>query len=115
VGVAGDGPAKYRLIADDVRARIRSGECEPGSRLPSKNELKAHYGVAGATLDKALALVQGLIETRSGVGMFVRDPLPEEDEPASEYETVMGRIDGLAEEVRRLRGEVAELKQAREA
>jgi hypothetical protein len=48
-----------------------------------------------------------------GVGTFVSDPLPEV--ARSEYETVMQRIDGLTEEVRQLRGEVASLRQAREA
>ena len=111
--MAGGEPAKYRLIADDVRARIASGEYAPGSRLPSKAELMKHYGVALGTLDRALAQVQEYIETRQGVGMFVRDPLPEKQ--LSEFEIVMGRVDGLADEVRRLRGLVEEIRREREA
>ena len=56
---------------------------------------------------------EGLVETRQGSGIFVCDPLPEK--AVSEFEIVMGRVDGLAEEVRRLRGEVAELRREREA
>lgn len=74
---------KFRMIADDLEARIRAGEFEPGSRLPSKAELMSHYRkmlgtVALGTLDKAFALLreQELIETKRGSGTYVRDPLP---------------------------------------
>jgi GntR family transcriptional regulator len=111
VHVAGDEPAKYRAIADDVGTRIRGGEYAPGSRLPPKARLMKDYRVALGTLDRAIAelRLQGYVETRQGVGMFVSDPLPQE-RPRSEYEAVMSRIDELSEEVRQLRGQVAELR-----
>ncbi|MGH3157629.1 MAG: GntR family transcriptional regulator, partial [Streptosporangiaceae bacterium] len=31
-------------VADDIAARIRSGELEPGTRLRSERELAEHYG-----------------------------------------------------------------------
>ena len=113
--MAGDDSWKYERIAADLRARIRSGEYPPGSRLPSKNELKARHAVSDGPVNEALKVLRAerLIETRQGSGAFVSDPLPEV--ALSEYETVMGRIDALTEEVRQLRGDVAELRQAREA
>jgi DNA-binding GntR family transcriptional regulator len=115
VHVAGEDSWKYERIAGDLRARIRSGEYAPGSRLPSKSELKAAHGVSDGPVNEAVKVLrgEGLVESRQGSGLFVCDPLPEV--ALSEYETVMGRIDGLAEEVRRLRGEVTELRRAREA
>jgi len=113
--MAGDDSWKYERIAGDLRARIRSGEYAPGSRLPSKNELKARHGVSDGPVNEALKVLrgEGLIETRQGSGAFVCDPLPEV--ALSEYETVMGRIDALSDEVRQLRGEVAALRRAQEA
>ena len=113
--MADDDSWKYERIAGDLRARIRSGEYAPGSRLPSKNELKARHGVSDGPVNEAFKILrnEGLVETRQGKGAFVCDPLPEV--ALSEHEIVMGRIDELAEEVRQLRGEVAALRQAREA
>jgi DNA-binding GntR family transcriptional regulator len=113
--MAGEDSWKYERIAGGLRARIRNGEYAPGSRLPSKNELKAIYGVSDGPVNEAVRVLrgEGLVETRQGSGIFVCDPLPEK--ALSEYEIVMGRFDELAEEVRRLREEVAEVKRAREA
>jgi GntR family transcriptional regulator len=107
--------AKYQRIAGELRDLIRSGGYAPGARLPSKAELIGHYEVAQRTVDEALRVLreEGLVYSVQGVGTFVSDPLPEV--ARSEYETVMQRIDGLTEEVRQLRGEVASLRQAREA
>lgn len=118
VRMAGDDGKKYQRIADDLRARIKSGEYGPGSKLPSRGELRLRHGVrTDRTVDQALALLrgEGLIDTQHGVGSFVREPPPEAEPAASEYESVMERVDELADEVRQLRGEVAALRQAREA
>lgn len=113
--MAGEDSWKYERIAGDLRARIRSGEYAPGSRLPSKSQLTSEYEVSDGPVNEALKVLrtEGLVETRQGSGSFVCDPLPEVAQ--SEYETVMGRIDKLSEEVRQLRGEVASMRQAREA
>lgn len=113
--MAGEDSWKYERIADELRARIRGGEYAPGSRLPSKSEMKQQHDVSDGPVNEALRVLraEGLVETRQGSGIFVCDPLPEK--ALSEFEVVMGRVDGLAEEVRRLRGEVAQLRRAREA
>jgi GntR family transcriptional regulator len=97
-------PAKYQQLADDLRARIRSGEYEPGSQLPSKAALMGKHHVALGTVNEALRVLrgEGLLETRQGTGTYVCDPLPDEGAP-SEYETMMERLDGMTDEVRRLR------------
>ena len=115
VRMAAAEPWKYERIAAELRARIRSGEYPPGARLPSKSALKARHGVSDAPVVEALRVLrgEGLTEARQGSGVFVRDPLP--DAPVSEYETLMGRVDALTDEVRRLRREFDALRRERGA
>ena len=65
---------------DDSSARIVAGLHEwltvapPGARLPSSRALVAQYGASPVTVQKALRTLvsQGAVETRPGVGTFVR-------------------------------------------
>ncbi len=70
-------PSRYRYeeIADDLRERINEGEFPPGSRLPSRRELTAHYEVTEPVIDRAMQILRvlGVTETLAGVGVFVRD------------------------------------------
>jgi DNA-binding GntR family transcriptional regulator len=113
--MAGEDSWKYERIADELRTGIRGGKYAPGSRLPSKSELKAAHGTSDGPVNEAIRILrdEGLVETRQGSGTFVCDPVPAEAQ--SEYEALMSRVDAIAEELRQLRGEVAALKEAREA
>lgn len=66
--------APYRQIAAILRARIESGEYQPGQRLPSINDLMQAYGVAHLTANKALRLLvaDGLAELSPGMGFYAR-------------------------------------------
>lgn len=70
-------PPRYRYeeIADDILQRIRAGEFLPGSRLPSRRELTAHYDVTEPVIDRAMQIlrIKEITETLPGVGVFVRD------------------------------------------
>ena len=70
-------PPRYRYeeIADDLQKRIEAGEFPPGSRLPSRRELIAHYEVTEPVIDRAMQIlrIKGFTETLAGVGVFVRD------------------------------------------
>ncbi|HEY8474311.1 MAG TPA: GntR family transcriptional regulator [Natronosporangium sp.] len=63
----------YRHIAEQLRARITSGEFSPGSTLPSEAALCDEYGVARNTLRRALDQLteERLIEVRPGRGRVV--------------------------------------------
>ena len=63
----------YVRVADQVAARITSGELVPGAKLPAERELAAEYGVSYDTIRRASALLRerGLIETVHGRGTFV--------------------------------------------
>lgn len=67
---------KYVEIAEKLRARIKSGEYEPGDRLPSEPHIQEEFGgVSKATVRAAMAQLrsEGLVETRHGLGTFVRE------------------------------------------
>jgi GntR family transcriptional regulator len=66
---------KYLRIADELRAAIRDRDYAPGARMPAETDLAARYGVSLPTLRQALGVLrtEGLIESRHGIGTFVRD------------------------------------------
>jgi DNA-binding GntR family transcriptional regulator len=99
---AGAGQAKYKAIADDLRARMTSGEYQVGDMLPTQDELMKRYSAALGTVREALGELReaGLAETHQGVGtVVVEPPVPE---PAPQYTALMQQITELAAEVRRL-------------
>jgi DNA-binding GntR family transcriptional regulator len=104
------GKAKYQRIADDLRARIGSGEYPPGSRLPTKAELMTRYQVAVNTVERAIEELRqaGLVETLQGAGMYVREPPGTEHSP--EYTAVMEHLAGIDDQVRQLAERVDELE-----
>ncbi|MEU6153340.1 PLP-dependent aminotransferase family protein [Actinosynnema sp. NPDC047251] len=67
-------------MSDDSSARIAAGvrdwvaAAAPGAKLPSTRALVARYAASPVTVQKALRTLaaQGLIESRPGVGTFVR-------------------------------------------
>ncbi|MEU4640803.1 winged helix-turn-helix domain-containing protein [Micromonospora sp. NPDC023814] len=68
-------PMSSRQIADDLTARIRSGEHKPGSKLPSLRELAELYSVSVSTIQRALELTRerGLTVGRAGSGVYVAE------------------------------------------
>lgn len=67
-------------IADDLAARIDSGELRPGDRVPSTREITQTWGVAMATATKALARLRerGLVHPEPGRGTLVTPRTPRE-------------------------------------
>ena len=63
----------YQQVRQDLLARIRRGEFQPGSLLPSENQLCQQYEVSITTARRAfLELVkEGVVERRAGVGTMV--------------------------------------------
>lgn len=68
-------PAEYRRIADELTRRIKTGELEPGTKLPSTTALAAEYGVSVATAYRAVSLLhdRDLVVGQPGRGVFVAD------------------------------------------
>ena len=66
----------YMRVADDIAARIASGELAAGARLRSERDLAEYYEVAYGTVRRAMAVLRerGLITTIQGRGTFVAGP-----------------------------------------
>lgn len=68
-------PAPFRQIADEITAKIKSGELKPGDKLPSTRELAESYRVHMNTAYRALPLLhdRGLITGQPGRGTHATD------------------------------------------
>jgi hypothetical protein len=66
----------YVRVANDISARISSGELSAGTRLRAERDLATHYGVSYGTVRRAMQQLreEGLIVTIHGRGTFVKDP-----------------------------------------
>jgi DNA-binding GntR family transcriptional regulator len=104
------GQPKYQRIAEDLRAKISSGEYPPGSQLPTKEQLKTRYQVALNTVERAIEELRkaGIVETLQGAGMFVRESPGSGHSP--EYTALMEHLAGIDDQVRQLADRVDELE-----
>ncbi|MGA4989822.1 GntR family transcriptional regulator [Nonomuraea bangladeshensis] len=61
--------AAYRLICE----RIRSGELQPGDRVPTTHELMVEFGMSNTVAQKVHRALReaGLVETERGTGSYV--------------------------------------------
>ena len=68
-------PAQSRAseLIDRLAGEIVSGRIEPGTRLPTEQEMMVAFGVSRTVVREAVAALrsEGLVETRQGVGAFV--------------------------------------------
>lgn len=66
---------KYHQIADALRSQIRTGELSVGSRLPAETAIAGAHATSVPTVRQAMRVLraEGLIESRHGVGTFVRE------------------------------------------
>ncbi|WP_411102473.1 GntR family transcriptional regulator [Streptomyces sp. cmx-4-9] len=64
----------YRQYANEIIARIRSGELRPGDKIPSARDLIREKGVAMGTASRVLAALrdEGWVDTITGYGSVVR-------------------------------------------
>jgi GntR family transcriptional regulator len=72
-GVMPQNQPMYRYIADDLRAKITSGELAPNVKLPTEGELSDLYAASRNTVREAIRRLtdEGLLESRPGQGTFV--------------------------------------------
>lgn len=74
-------PLHLQLL-DELRHKIKSGELEPETQLPSEWELVEQLGISRATIQRAWQSAQdeGLIYRVAGKGTFVASPEPDADQ-----------------------------------
>ncbi|WP_246268081.1 GntR family transcriptional regulator [Acrocarpospora macrocephala] len=67
-------PPLFRRIADELRAKIRSGELAPNAQLPTQAELMRQYDVSDGVIKAVMRTLasEGLIQARRGAGTFVK-------------------------------------------
>jgi GntR family transcriptional regulator len=64
---------KFQSISDAVIAKIKSGELQPGDKIPSENELIKNFSVSNTTARKSLLEIEnkGWAKRIKGKGTFV--------------------------------------------
>ncbi|WP_412763226.1 GntR family transcriptional regulator [Pseudonocardia alni] len=77
VGEAPDRTTAYGRIVTEFTEQIRAGMLGQGSPLPSEAKVMQQYGVSRNTVRRAYKVLAdaGVVETRHGVGTFVRVPV----------------------------------------
>jgi len=72
-------------VAEVVRQRIADGTYPPRTRVPSVLQLQAEFGIATATGQKVHRALreEGWIYTEPGLGSFVAESPPGEDQTRS--------------------------------
>ena len=86
--------SRVALVADALRDGIRSGDYEPGERLPTETQLAQRFGVSRPTVRAALRELGtvSLVTTQHGVGTFVTE------RPA--VTAGLERLDSITESIR---------------
>lgn len=71
----GDMRPMYVQVATALRAKIDAGEIAPGQQIPPVTAIMAEFGVSNPTAQRAVRSLRaaGLVETRPGKGVFVRE------------------------------------------
>jgi GntR family transcriptional regulator len=75
--------AKWVMLADDIRDKIKAGEYRPGDRLPSTSQLCAQYGISAIVVRNAMLTLkaEGLVKGVPGVATFIAEDLPKSARP----------------------------------
>jgi DNA-binding GntR family transcriptional regulator len=70
-----DNVSDYARVANDLRAKIRSGELRAGVKLPTKRELMEEYSVSGHAIDSAMLVLrtEGFVVGHQGRGRYVAE------------------------------------------
>ena len=65
----------YAQLDRSIRAAIATGKLEPGAQLPTVRQLAVDLSVNANTVGRVYAQLErdGILETRRGVGTFVRE------------------------------------------
>jgi DNA-binding GntR family transcriptional regulator len=66
----------YERVIETITERIRSGEYQPGERLPSIAQLAGEFGTSQTTIKSAQMVLRhdGLLRGHPGKGVFVAEP-----------------------------------------
>jgi len=96
--------APSERVAEQIRDDIRQRRLKPGDKLPPHKEVASKYGIAIATVQKALKRLEeeGWVVPRPSIGVFVSDNIPTDGAPLT--------LTAVADQVAQLTEAVADLK-----
>lgn len=71
-------PAKYSILVEDIKKKIKEKDILPGEKLPSENELMDLYNLSRTTVIRGLEILanENYINTVPRVGSFISKPSP---------------------------------------
>jgi DNA-binding GntR family transcriptional regulator len=104
-------------IADDLRHDIAAGRYPVGEQLPPAREIAERYGVAGMTVNNAIAALreEGLVTTRQGARGATVIATPDEQtveagpDRSEEFHLLHGQLQDIRATIRRLSTRLDEL------
>ncbi|MGD8369657.1 MAG: FCD domain-containing protein [Desulfobacterales bacterium] len=81
-------------LAEEIIRRIRSGELQPGARLPSQRELARMFGVGLGSIREAIKIlgVMGCLSVIQGKGTFIADDALQPEKPTTDIEKAFEAI-----------------------
>jgi GntR family transcriptional regulator len=105
--VAGTIGPSYQLVADDIRARIRSGEYELGQPIPSTARLMQIHQVSSTVVRRAVEQLRtdGVLVGQPGKGVYVQ-AMPRD---AADGAGLTPEMTGLTQSVGRIEANLIEL------
>lgn len=67
--------AKYEIVTEYLRKKIREGQLKPGDKVPSENALTNKFGLSRDTVRRGFKVLEesGILERRRGSGTYVSD------------------------------------------
>jgi GntR family transcriptional regulator len=81
-----NGQPIYRQVIDQIRQQIMTGQLHEGEQLMTVRDLAGQLRVNPMTISKAYALleIEGLLERRRGIGLFIAKIKNEQKEQTKE-------------------------------
>lgn len=78
----------YRQISNVLINCIKTGQFAPGEMIPSERDLSKQFGVSRSSIREAFIALEitGWIEIRTGNGVYVSNPLPQQPAAHNEEE-----------------------------
>jgi DNA-binding GntR family transcriptional regulator len=97
------GPS-YRLVADDIRSRITSGEYQVGRLIPSTLKLREQYGASDSVVRRAVRDLQdeGILIGHPGKGVYVEAVPADVASERQDIKTLSDQVAQLQQQVREL-------------
>lgn len=84
---------KYHRIAEAIRQQVRAGSLKPGQRLPAETAIAEQYDASVPTVRQAMNVLrsEGVIDSRHGIGTFVKNEQRLQRRSRNRYGEARGR------------------------